>query len=261
VAPAGSRAVTALLCTLAQAALLAAPPAAAPADASAAFREAHQRYLAGDFEGAAERYQALLDEGHGGSALLYDLGNAWFRAGRAGRAAAAWERALRLDPGDTEAEANLALVRRAYASRPPWSRPEPLLERLAARASDGAAALAFALPWLGLWAALALRLGSRGTRRAASGAAAALCALLALAGGLLVLARVREQRAPRAVVLAAGAPLFEAPSDALRPTLELPEAAPLRALAAEGDYLRVRLPGGIEGYVRKGDVELVRDPP
>lgn len=260
-APAGSRAVTALLCALAQAALLAAPPAAAPADPSAAFREAHRRYLAGDFEEAAERYQALLDAGYGGSALLYDLGNAWFRAGRAGRAAAAWERALRLDPGDAEAEANLQLVRRAYASRPPWSRPEPVLERVAARASDGSAALAVALPWLGLWAALGLRLGSRGRRRALSGVAAALCGLLALGGGLLVAAKAREQRSPRAVVVAPAAPLFEAPSDALRPTLELPEAAPLRALAAEGDWLRVRLPGGIEGFVRRGDVELVRDPP
>ncbi|MBI5066971.1 MAG: tetratricopeptide repeat protein [Deltaproteobacteria bacterium] len=252
--------MTALLCALAQAALLAAPADGAPtppADPAAAFREAHARYLAGDFEGAALRYQALADAGLTGAALHYDLGNAWFRAGRPGRAAAAWERALRLDPGDAEAEANLRLVRRAYAARPPWSRPEPLAERIAARVSDLAAALAFALPWLGLWAALALRLGARGARRTLASALAALCALLALGGGLLVAARAREQRAPRAVVVVPGAPLLEAPSDALRATLELPEAAPLRALAAEGDYLRVRLPGGVEGFVRKADVELL----
>jgi len=253
VAPAGSEAVSPL-CALAQAALLAAAP---PVDPAVAFREAHERYLAGDFEGAASRYQALLDAGLSGGALLYDLGNAWFRAGRAGRAAAAWERALRLDPDDAEARANLALVRRAYAARPPWSRPEPLGERVAARVGDLSAALAFALPWLGLWAALALRLASRGRRRALLGAAAALAALLALGGGLLVAAKAGELRAPRAVVVAPGAPLLEAPSDALRPFLELPEAAPLRALSAEGEYLRVRLPGGIEGFVRRGDVELL----
>lgn len=238
----------------------ASPPAsapAAPADVAAAFREAHDRYLAGDFEAAASRYQALADAGLGGSALHYDLGNAWFRAGRAGRAAAAWERALRADPDDAEARANLALVRRAFSARLPWSRPEPLGERIAARVGDLSAALAFALPWLGLWAALALRLGARGSRRTALSAAAATAAALALAGGLLVAAKARELRSPRAVVVSPGAPLLEAPSDALRPTLELPEAAPLRALGAEGDYLRVRLPGGIEGFVRRGDVELL----
>ncbi len=252
-APAGSEPVSPLLCALVQAALLGAAP---PPDPAVAFREAHERYLAGDFEGAAARYQALADAGLSGGTLHYDLGNAWFRAGRAGRAAAAWERALRLDPDDAEARANLALVRRAFAARPPWSRPEPLGERGAARVGDRGAALAFGLPWLGLWLALALRLAARGSRRTALGAAAALGALLALGGGLLVAARARELRAPRAVVVAPGAPLLEAPSDALRPSLELPEAAPLRALSAEGEYLRVRLPGGLEGFVRRGDVEL-----
>lgn len=240
-------------------ALAASGPASAadPGTAAAAFQAGHERYLAGDFEGAARRYEAAAAAGLEGPALRYDLGNAWFRAGRPGRAAASWERALRLDPGDEEARANLALVRRPFAARLPWARPEPLAERIASRVPDLAAALAFAVPWLGFWGALAARLRARAARRLALSLAAALSALLALGGGLLVAGKAKELRAPRAVVVAAGAALREAPSPQVAPSLELPEGAPLRALAAEGDWLRVRLPGGLEGWVRREDVEIV----
>lgn len=227
------------------------------AAAAAAFRQGHERYLAGDFEEAVRRYQAAAAAGLDGPALRYDLGNAWFRAGRPGRAAASWERALRLDPGDEEARANLELVRRPFASRLPWARPEPLGERVSARVSDLAAALAFAVPWLLLWGALAARLRAPAARRPALSLAAALSGLLALGGGLLVAGRAREVRAPRAVVISPEAALREAPSPELAPSLELPEGAPLRALSAEGDWLRVRLPGGLEGWVRREDVEMV----
>jgi tetratricopeptide (TPR) repeat protein len=238
---------------------LVAAPAASPAEASAAFREGNERYLAGDFEGAARGYQAALEAGLDGPALRYDLGNAWFRAGRPGRAAASWERALRLDPGDEEARANLELVRRPFAARLPWARPEPAGERLAARVSDLSAALAFALPWLVLWGALAARLRARGARRTALALAASAAGLLALGGGLLVAARARELRAPRAVVVAPGAPLHQAPSPQVEAPLELPEGAPVRAVGAEGDWVRVRLPGGLEGWVRREAVELLAD--
>jgi len=256
VAAAGRRSVrplAALLLALAAPA----PPRPDPAAATAAFREGHERYLAGDFEEAVRRYQAAVAAGLDGPALRYDLGNAWFRAGRPGMAAASWERALRLDPGDEEARANLELVRRPFASRLPWARPEPLGERVSARVSDLGAAFAFGVPWLLLWAALAARIRARPGRRGALSAAAALCGLLALGGGLLVAGKARELRAPRAVVVSPGAALREAPSPELAPSLELPEGAPLRALSAEGDWLRVRLPGGLEGWVRLDDVEIV----
>jgi tetratricopeptide (TPR) repeat protein len=243
--------VTALLAALALA-------ASDPADSAAAFRQGHERYLAGDFAGAAERYQALADSGHGGAALHYDLGNAWLRAGRPGKAAASWERALAEDPADAEARANLEAVRRAYSQRLPWARGEPLLDRAVARVAGEAATIALAAAWAALFAALAVRLRARGSRRAALSVAAAVAAAAALVSGLAVAGKARELREPRAVVVSAGAPLLEAPSGALRPAMELPEGAPVRVLSAEGEWLRVRLPGGLEGYVRAEEVEVVR---
>lgn len=244
-----------LLCAAASAPLGAAADGGAGPDPSAGMRAAHEAYLAGDFAEAVRRYEAVAAAGLEGATLRYDLGNALFRAGQRGRAAASWERALRLDPSDAEARANLALVRRGHATRLPWARPAPVAERLAARFTDGEAALAFLLPWALLWALLAARLGARPSRRAPLAVGAGAAAVLALGGGLLSAEKAGELREPRAVVVSSGAGLVEAPSPSLAPTLELPEGAPVRALQAEGDWVRVRLPGGLEGWVRAADVE------
>jgi tetratricopeptide (TPR) repeat protein len=228
-----------------------------PGDPAAAFREAGERYLAGDFEEAVRRYQALLDAGHSGPALHYDLGNAWFRAGRPGRAAASWERALRLDPGDAEAAANLELVRRGFAGRMPWARAEPLRERVAAQLSDRAAAAGLAVAWALLWLALGLRLRARGRRRGWLAALSGLAVLGALGFGWVIAEQARGLREPRAVVVAPGAGLRETPSDGERAALELPEGAALRIVGVEGEFARVRLPGGVEGWARREELEPI----
>ena len=88
---------------------LAIPPAAAAQ--SAFFDEGNQRYQAGDFEGALDRYRRILDEGLESGELHYNIGNAHFRLGRLAPAILHYERARRLMPGDDDLLANLALAR------------------------------------------------------------------------------------------------------------------------------------------------------
>jgi len=240
--------------------LLALASAGPGGDPAAAFREAGERYLAGDFEEAVRRYQALVEAGWSGAALHYDLGNAWLRAGRPGKAAASWERALRLDPDDAEARANLALVRRPFAARLPWARPEPLAERAAALLSDRQAVGGLSAAWIALWALLALRLRAWDGRRALLGLGAGIAGIAAVALGAAVAVQARAAREPVAVVVAADAPLREAPSPGLPATLALPEAARVRIVAVEGAFCRVRLPGGLEGFAAAADLEPVGAP-
>jgi tetratricopeptide (TPR) repeat protein len=75
------------------------------------FEEANQLYLDGNFELALDRYNQILSDGYESAPLYYNLGNTHFKLGQLARSVLNYERALRLDPGDTDAEANLALVR------------------------------------------------------------------------------------------------------------------------------------------------------
>ena len=75
------------------------------------FQQGNQRYQEGDFAGALEAYQALLNGGLESADLYYNLGNAFFKTGNLGRSILNYERALELRPGDADVRANLELAR------------------------------------------------------------------------------------------------------------------------------------------------------
>lgn len=230
------------------------PPAASP---EARQEAAGALYLAGDFDGAARAYRALHDEGFEGSALFLNMGNALARAGARGQAMASWLRALRLDPSDADARANLELARAQNVDRLVGAAEPSLAARLVERTSDRLAVGLFGAAWVALWALLWLRL--RATRRARRplGAAALLAALLSVAGGALVAGRAADRRTPAAVVVAPVAPVREGPERALKAAFELHEGTAVRVLEARGDQARVQLDNGLTGWVASSDLEVI----
>jgi tetratricopeptide (TPR) repeat protein len=75
------------------------------------WKAANDAYQEGDYAKAREIYEALSSSDRGGASIFYNLGNAHFQLGERGRAAWAYENALRLEPRFTEARANLRLAR------------------------------------------------------------------------------------------------------------------------------------------------------
>jgi tetratricopeptide (TPR) repeat protein len=227
----------------------------ASGDPAARFAAANRLHDAGDFEGAARAYGALLGEGLESPALHVNLGSARFRAGRRGAALASLERALRLDPRDADARADLAAVRATDPDRLAAAPERSLLARIAERTPDAWAAAAFAFPWAALFAALAFRTRARPPARRALGAGAALAALLSAGGAALVLAREAARSAPTALVVVPEAAVRDGPEEALRPAFRLREGAAVTVVETRGDAERVRLPNGLEGWVSARDLE------
>jgi tetratricopeptide (TPR) repeat protein len=225
--------------------------ALAAADPAARFAEANARLEAGDPDGAARLYEALLADGLESPALHANLGAARLRAGRRGPAVASFERALRLDPRDEDARADLAVAR----GRSAGGVDRPFLARVVERTPDAWAAAAFAAPWATLFVLLAVARRARARRRALLRLGAALAAVLAALGASLLAGRVAERGAAVAIVVAAEAPLREGPEEALRPSLRLPEGTAIRLLETRGGAARVRLASGAEGWVRTSDLE------
>ncbi len=81
------------------------------ADVAADFTAANKLYSEGKFAAAAAAYDALLKTGAQSPALLFNAGNAAFKAGHLGQAIAAYRRAELLAPRDAELRANLAFAR------------------------------------------------------------------------------------------------------------------------------------------------------
>lgn len=77
---------------------------------SAAAAAAHA-YEAGKFAEAATGFQSAIAAGLDHATLHYNLGNAYFKQGQVGRSIASYLRALRRDPRDRAARANLERAR------------------------------------------------------------------------------------------------------------------------------------------------------
>ncbi len=263
--------MTALLLTLLLAASPAAPPDSgrpersaagaesrgAPATPEARLDAANALYLAGDFDGAARAYRALVDEGLEGSALHLNLGNALARAGARGQAMASWLRALRLDPSDADARANLELARALNVDRLVGAADPPLSARLVERTSDGLAVGLFGVAWVALWALLWLRGRSTRRFRRPLGAASLLAAVLAIAAGALLAGKAADRRTPGAVVVVPVSPVREGPQRTLKAAFELHEGTAVKVLEARGDLARVQLPNGLTGWVSSADLEVI----
>ena len=81
------------------------------------FDTANQCYDQERFAEAKQRYEQLAARREWTANLFYNLGNTEFRLGSPGRAILNYERALTLEAGHPEAQANLALLRERSGSR------------------------------------------------------------------------------------------------------------------------------------------------
>lgn len=72
--------------------------------------QADSAYINNDYAQAIEIYESLLQQGESGE-IYYNLGNAYFKQDELGRAILNYERALLLQPGNADVNANLDIAR------------------------------------------------------------------------------------------------------------------------------------------------------
>lgn len=72
--------------------------------------EADSAYVKGDYAAAVEAYKEIAAKEGVSSALFYNMGNAYAKGGDNGRALVCYVKAVRLDPGNAEAKANINYI-------------------------------------------------------------------------------------------------------------------------------------------------------
>jgi tetratricopeptide (TPR) repeat protein len=245
-APRERRAITPVLAVLL--ALLAGPARAAD-DPAARFEQANAAFGAGRYDDAIAGYRALLEGGRS-TALLYNLGNACFRAGELGEAILAYEQAKLLGPRDADVDANLRQAR-AAAELP---LPEPTVwQRLVALlGADGWTLLACVALWLACALVAARRLA--GTRLGGRASASLGLAVLMLACALGVAGTVtRLGERDRAVVIGSEPALRTAPYPSAAATAITPGEL-VTVEREHGGFALVRTAAGKTGWMPDAEV-------
>ncbi|MFN7117990.1 MAG: tetratricopeptide repeat protein [Saprospiraceae bacterium] len=246
--------LTGYLCALVIA-LQAADPTAQLASANAAYQQ-------NDFAGAIQQYEALLQKGYHSEALYYNLGNSYYRTNNLGKAVLNYERALLLDPNDTDIQHNLSLVRDRLPDEID-ALPTFFLARWWNGLSGWLSAQYWSIMTIGLvWlsvAGLTLWLLGSARRYKKIGFIAGL-SLLVLSLLTFALAGSRNQtiaNSNRAVVQAKEIVLRSAPDEASKAVFTLHAGTTIQLLDQIGKWHKVVLQNGEQGWLPDASFEQI----
>ena len=230
-----------------------------PADA---FRQAEALYQEERYSEAIEIYESIRGSGVEDGVLYYNLGNAYFKAGRLGYAILSYRRALKLMPGDADVRANLAFAEELVSSglEPP---PLPLFVRWivdlyqTARPGFLAQALSFAFVVGGLSFTIFLLDRWPGLRTAAVVVLTA-SGVAALLSGASLIAKLRaESNRIEAIVVTENAYVRSGPLESSPRLAEIHEGLEVRILGEREGFLQVSLANGLTGWVPREQVERI----
>lgn len=227
-------------------------------DAELLFQQGLQAYGRGDVAAAEGAFRTLVEQGHEGADVLYNLGTTALAQGKIGEAVYALEQARRAG-GGSDVEANLTIARgRQLDQLVGAPGDEPFVERVAAETSPALAGGLFA----GLWALgfllLAVQVVMRRWRGWLLGGAASALMLSAPAAAVLGAHLYSREAVQEGVVLARTLPVHEVPEPRSKVSFELHPGVKLRMLDRSGDFVRVRLPNGLEGWTDPAGVSPLR---
>lgn len=228
------------------------PPRGSPEDL---FARGNEAYARGDYEEAAASYQEIVRSGIRNSLVYYNLGNSRFKANRIGPAILFYEKALKLDPTDTDARENLRYANLRIRDRIS-EEEDPFLLGLFGRARDSLALdrvtglfLGFYLATMAL-AAVWILAGSARSGAAAGVGALILAGITTLAGGWMSLQAEERASSDRAIVLAEKSEVLSGPGSENTLLASVHEGTKVRIHNRREDWVQVVLPDGRAGWMK-----------
>ena len=224
------------------------------------FESANAAFADGRFDDARNAFAQLAARDGASAAILYNLGNAAFRAGKPGEAILAYERALLIAPRDQDVRANLRQVRKAAGLPEPDDGPWTRVVR--SIGTNAWAWLASAGLWLACAALLARRLagsdgGARPLRNGLAATAGTGVAILLIAGAACA-TRLGER--DRGVVLDGDPKLRVAPYASATVSSELPPGEIVRIERTHEGFTLVRTAAGRSGWMPDASVGRIATP-
>jgi tetratricopeptide (TPR) repeat protein len=222
------------------------------------FQKANSAYREGKYSEAASLYESLVSKGQGNASVFYNLGNAYFKQNRLGKAILSYEKARRFDPRNREILANLGYVKgllefRIEDRRNWYLRAGETLLRSFTEPEIGIASLGLSFLFLLVWG-VSLYGGNGGPwgwKRRTLFWGALFC--LSLWGSKIVYDRTVQE----AVVLKNQAAVRYGPSYKDRVAFRLGEGMSVQVNKTEGDWSRVMLRNRETGWMAREDLGTI----
>ncbi|MCA9666359.1 MAG: tetratricopeptide repeat protein [Myxococcales bacterium] len=238
-------------------ALLLVPAGAARAETVAeAYKKAIAQFQKGKYQAAVDELEKIAAIPTRHEDVYYNLGNAYFRLNKLGKAIYNYERSLQVAERE-DARYNLETARALAQSRTEDVLKGAEREAFWVRAVTALRARPWALLfgvcwWLFFGLLLLARRRGGGALRAAIIAGAVLFGVASGLFGTLLAGRVYvDNRVQHAIVLPDSASVRELPNSSARKSFTVHAGLKVRTIAADSGWLRVRLANGLEGWLPK----------
>jgi len=226
------------------------------------FKEANQAYQDKENSEAIEKYEAILNEGYHSLDLYYNLGNAYYRNGEIGKSILNYERALLLNPNDGDVQFNLSLARQQlkdnfevlstfFLTR--WWRS---LRQLAS--STSWSILAMLVLWTGIGGFVLWLMGQARKTKKRGFFVGVVCLVGSMFLFSLAFSRTKfEENSGQAIILSSTVSLQNAPDEASTQILQLHEGTKVKLLDQIGDWHKVKLSDGDQGWLPDKALEQI----
>jgi tetratricopeptide (TPR) repeat protein len=227
---------------------------------AAIYNKANEYFGAKDYRNALRLYRELVERGVENAALYYNLGNAYFKTGNTGYAVLYYEKSLALAPFDRDARANLVNARSTLKERVRPLYNEQLYAFFRAFSSlmkPGAVAyieIFFFLLAVGV-ANLAIFMPYARARLKRS--LYACLALFALSALSLLWYAGYEKNHPRSIVVKKQVQVLSAPIAESETLFTLYEGTEMRVREARGEWTRVSVADGREGWILAQNLQFI----
>lgn len=223
-------------------------------DAAADFSAANELYAKGKFAEAAVTYEKILQTQGQSSSLLFNCGNAEFKAGHLGKAIAAYRRAELLTPRDPELRANLAFVRTQVQGT---TLHESHWQKWIGSLSLNEGTLLTAVFVWALFALLAARQIQPALAPKLRSVTRLSVVLAVFSGTVLALQAANHFNSSVAVVTSAEATARSGPFDDAQSTFTAHDGAEMRILERHDDWVQVANGAGKIGWFSQKQVEVL----
>ncbi len=223
-------------------------------------QQAHRSYLNNDFDQAIEGYLKVLKGGIRHPDLYFSLANAYYLAGQKGPAVLFYEKSLAIQPSYTKAASNLAIVQKELIDR---------VEMPDGRQAEGSRWEMFirntsinrlSCVFFSLYSLMFILLILKRLRWRESVQAFLFWLNVPTFGAMLIFALLLssriylEEKIHYGVVIEPATSLQEGPERFAKEKMEIHEGIKVRLLKQTGEYVRVQLANGVEGFINQNHI-------
>ena len=224
------------------------------------FSKANQSYVEGQFDEAAAFYEKLIQSNVKSGPLYYNLGNAYFKLGRIGKAILNYERARRVMPQDEDLLSNLAYVKNLVEQAQPVEE-HPLHEKAFLEVRDLFSESGWVLILLTMYTLIFVMwifaIFSERLRKTTLGWSWCFI-LLTMAAAIFTSAKISETVTEReGIIVQNTADVRYSPSVTGAVAFQLKEGIRAQILRMDNDWCYIRLTRDKIGWIARSEIEAI----